>query len=74
MRYRRSDVLGILSDKFKSGEIPEPNMWANDILDILERRVKMMPPYCPEESFKMLPSGEMIYGVYKWEPEYDSEN
>ena len=38
---KRSEVIEILVGKFKSGEIPEPYMWANDILDILERRLKM---------------------------------
>lgn len=41
---KRSEVIEILVGKFKSGEIPEPYMWANDILDILERRLKMAPP------------------------------
>ena len=42
---KRSEVIKILADKFKSVEIPEPYMWANDILDILERRLGMLPPY-----------------------------
>ena len=42
---KRSEVIEILVNKFKSGEIPEPHMWANDILDILERSIGMNPPF-----------------------------
>jgi hypothetical protein len=43
-KWTRQDVINLLAEKFDSGNIPEPYMWANDILDILERRVGMLPP------------------------------
>ncbi len=42
--------------------------YANKILRDLEEN-GMLPPELKEESFKMLPSGEMIYNVNEWEPE-----
>ena len=29
----------------------------------------MLPPEIEEQSFKFLPSGEMVYNVNEWEPE-----
>lgn len=58
---KRSEVIKIMADKFKSGDIPEPYMWANDILDILERRIGMMPPSKGYKPSLPLKDGEDIH-------------
>lgn len=41
---------------------------AEVILGIQEEN-GMLPPEIKEQSFKILPSGEMVYNVNEWEPE-----
>ena len=45
-------------------------MMMNHILSKIEQ-AGMLPPMLKDESFKLADNGEMIYGVYKWEPEND---
>jgi len=46
----------------------EHEIVAKQILDVLESE-GMVPPIVKEESWKILPSGEMIYAVHAWEDE-----
>ena len=75
---KRSDALKIIDDTYS--EFCSDWMKANlndlegfvplneRILSTLEK-AGMLPPLIEEQSFKMLPSGEMIYNVNEWEPE-----
>ena len=64
---KRSEVINVMVDRFKSGDIPEPYMWANDILDILERRIGMLPP--PIENPDRKQCVKESYYIHEWEPE-----
>lgn len=78
---KRSEILEIMvfSMELHAGNDPawldyEPGLkagaldYADKILRDLEE-AGMLPPMLKNESFKMLPSGEMIYNVNEWEPE-----
>lgn len=75
---KRSEMLDHIKEdlleklKHRWLERKETDKWAeftaNQLLDMIEG-FGMLPPELKEESFKMLPSGEIIYNVNKWESE-----
>lgn len=66
-----NDIKDILNNSPKVINDIENKNTIELILDLLESK-GMLPPTDEEKSFKMLPSGEMIYQVNEWEPEYDT--
>lgn len=61
-----------LLDGYKNGSIDLKCLCDNlatRAIDYCEGEIEMLPPTITEKSYRMLPSGEMIYAVNEWEPE-----
>lgn len=60
---------GFLNYSYGGHELPSSyEEIAGTVIDFLISK-GMKPPMLEEESFKILPNGEMTYGVHEWEPE-----
>ena len=68
---KRSEMVAILERTINAGLYQDHQFDTHDVSKLLEvlEKAGMMPPIIEEESFKMLPSGELTYAVHEWEAE-----
>ena len=65
---KRSQAIKRIQEVLEEAYGEENSPYADCILTVLEND-GMLPPEIKEQSFKILPSGEMVYNVNEWEPE-----